>query len=93
MDNPMGRTAWAFNSLTGGITVRNAVDTADGEKAPCDDFQKDIDSAVLLEGVVSFCCRAFGCCSKLKSVHIPKSITTIGDEVFACCEVGNNHNP
>ena len=86
VENPAGHTDWVYNSLTNELTVLRTVEIEDGEYAPWDDLQEGIESAVLVDGVAFVCDRAFIDCRRLKSVHIPKSVTSIGEWAFACCE-------
>ena len=85
VDNPIGCTQWVFNSLTKELTVRSTVEIEEGEDVPWHELRFDFESAVLLEGVVSICDRAFGYCLRLGSVQIPKSVKSIEDGVFAYC--------
>ena len=70
LENPIGRTAWVLNSLTGELTVLRTVETADGEYAPWGSLRYDIKSVVLGNDVASVCDRAFSHCLKMKTVQI-----------------------
>lgn len=82
LESPIGRTRWVFNSITQQLAVLSTVKTTEGEDAPWDELQYDIESAALLEGVESICDRAFKACWNLKTIQIPNSVTSIGDEAF-----------
>ena len=41
---------------------------------------------IVRNGTKVICDRAFCCCDLLKSIHLPDSLTTIGDEAFKNCE-------
>lgn len=55
-------------------------------KAPWFEFNDQIDTVVLKEGVTRIGDYAFYNCTELTSVEIPEGITYIGESAFACCQ-------
>ncbi|WP_298542299.1 leucine-rich repeat domain-containing protein [uncultured Porphyromonas sp.] len=55
-------------------------------KAPWFEFNDQIDTVVLKEGVTRIGDYAFYNCTELTSVEIPEGVTQIGESAFACCQ-------
>lgn len=55
LDNPIGDTALVMNPVICELAVRHDIEVADGEWAPWFYILSDIESVVLLEGIVSIC--------------------------------------
>lgn len=61
----------------------NIVVTAIAESALKD--QKNIESVIIPEGVISIGASAFENCTKLNKIELPKSLVSIGDQAFGNC--------
>jgi len=65
--------------------VFSSIEIEDEESAPFCDLRGDVESAVLMEGVASIFKREFCNFLRLKSIQIPKTVTSIGDGTFDGC--------
>ena len=85
VENTLGRSQCVLNSFTKELTVFSSIEIEDEESAPFCDLRGDVESAVLMEGVASIFKREFCNFLRLKSIQIPKTVTSIGDGTFDGC--------
>ena len=89
-DNHCGENCtYSFNSKTGTLTISGSgkmADYSDFSTASWFDYEQDIKSVVIEDGITSIGNFAFYQCSNLKSVSIPDSVTSIGDSAFYYCK-------
>ena len=89
-DNHCGENCtYSFNSKTGTLTISGSgkmADYSDFSTASWFDYEQDIKSVVIEDGITSIGNFAFYQCSNLKSVSIPDSVTSIGDNAFYYCK-------
>ena len=80
---------YSFDSETGTLTISGSgamKDYSDFSTASWFDYEQDIKSVVIEDGITSIGNFAFYQCSNLKSVSIPDSVTSIGDSAFYYCK-------
>ena len=73
------------------VTGSGEMKDFDDNVAPWYENRGDILSIVVQEGIVSLAEGAFDGCSKMRTVHLPKSLTKIGDYVFNDCAYFNSY--
>ncbi len=78
---------WSFDEETATLTISGSGAMHDFEFsiAPWLEYQEDIKTVVIEDGVTSIGSSAFSGCSGLTSVTIPNSVTSIGEGAFYNC--------
>lgn len=85
LDNPIGRTRWVLNPLICELTVLNTIKTTPIGEKPWSTILLDIESVVVMDGVVAIGGNAFAGNILIKRISIPPSVTSIGDKAFSSC--------
>lgn len=83
-----GQLLWRYDPKDSSLTLSGTGALPDYPigKAPWFEFNDQIDTVVLKEGVTRIGDYAFYNCTELTSVEIPEGITYIGESAFACCQ-------
>ena len=83
-----GQLLWRYDPKDSSLTLSGAGALPDYPigKAPWVEFNDQIDTVVLKEGVTRIGDYAFYNCTELTSVEIPEGVTYIGESAFACCQ-------
>ena len=77
---------WSSNKTKAILTISGTGDMEDYViDAPWKQYQEEIQTIVIKDGVTSIGNRAFEYCSKLTQVTIPSGMTSIGESAFAGC--------
>jgi hypothetical protein len=83
-----GDCSWDYDDSTGTLTISgngNMDDYNFGDETPWYEFNSDIMSVVITNGVTNIGNSAFEGCSSLADVTIPDTVTTIGYSAFYEC--------
>ena len=83
-----GQLLWRYDPKDSSLTLSGTGALPDYPigKAPWFEFNDQIDTLVLKEGVTRIGDYAFYNCTELTSVEIPEGVTQIGESAFACCQ-------
>ncbi len=83
-----GQLLWRYDPKDSSLTLSGTGVLPDYPigKAPWFEFNDQIDTVVLKEGVTRIGDYAFYNCTELTSVEIPEGVTYIGESAFACCQ-------
>ena len=83
-----GQLLWRYDPKDSSLTLSGTGALPDYPigKAPWFEFNDQIDTLVLKEGVTRIGDYAFYNCTELTSVEIPEGVTYIGESAFACCQ-------
>ena len=83
-----GQLLWRYDPKDSSLTLSGTGALPDYPigKAPWFEFNDQIDTVVLKEGVTRIGDYAFYNCTELTSVEIPEGVTYIGESAFACCQ-------
>lgn len=83
-----GQLLWRYDPKDSSLTLSGTGVLPDYPigKAPWFEFNDQIDTVILKEGVTRIGDYAFYNCTELTSVEIPEGVTYIGESAFACCQ-------
>lgn len=83
-----GQLLWRYDPKDSSLTLSGTGVLPDYPigKAPWFEFNDQIDTVILKEGVTRIGDYAFYNCTELTSVEIPEGVTQIGESAFACCQ-------
>ena len=83
-----GQLLWRYDPKDSSLTLSGTGALPDYPigQAPWFEFNDQIDTVVLKEGVTRIGDYAFYNCTELTSVEIPEGVTYIGESAFACCQ-------